>query len=102
VTNKSFIYPEALKNNSKIGISGPSGGVHERFIERYNLAINHLEKLGYEIVEGSCLKGEFKHVSGSKHKRAEDFRFMSIFVEKITSELEFKNNSMTFNHVLLL
>ena len=68
-----FIYPEALKKNSKIGITGPSGGVHERFSERYNLALNHLIDQGYEIVEGRCLKGEFKHVSGPKHERAEDF-----------------------------
>ena len=49
----AFIYPEALKKNSKIGITGPSGGVHERFTERYNLALKHLEDQGFEI----CLKG---------------------------------------------
>jgi muramoyltetrapeptide carboxypeptidase len=69
----TFIYPEPLKKNSKIGITGPSGGIHERFTERYNLALGHLKSLGYEIVEGNCLKGEFKHVSGPKEKRAEDF-----------------------------
>lgn len=73
MANTPFIYPAALKKNSKIGITGPSGGVHERFTERYNLALNHLINQGFEIVEGNCLKGEFKHVSGPKHKRAEDF-----------------------------
>lgn len=68
-----FIYPAALKRKSKIGITGPSGGIHERFTDRYNLALNHLKNQGFEIVEGNCLKGEFKHVSGPKYKRAEDF-----------------------------
>jgi muramoyltetrapeptide carboxypeptidase LdcA involved in peptidoglycan recycling len=73
VKSTPFIYPKPLTQNSKIGITGPSGGVHERFTDRYNLAIKHLINQGYEIVEGSSLKGEFKHVSGPKHKRAEDF-----------------------------
>lgn len=68
-----FTYPAPLKKNSKIGITAPSGGVHERFSNRFNLALKHLSAQGYEIVEGGCLKNEFKHVSGPKHKRAEDF-----------------------------
>jgi muramoyltetrapeptide carboxypeptidase LdcA involved in peptidoglycan recycling len=73
MTKAPFLYPTPLKKNSKIGIAAPSGGIHERFINRYNLSVKHLSDQGYEIVEGHCLKNEYKHVSGSKHKRAEDF-----------------------------
>ncbi len=71
--NGPFIYPAPLERGSKIGVTGPSGGVHERFNDRFNLALKNLLSLGYEIVEGDCLRGEHKHVSGPKMKRANDF-----------------------------
>lgn len=70
---KTIIYPEPLKKGSVIAITGPSGGVHERFNNRFELAVNHLKSKGFEVVEGNCLRGEHKHVSGPKEKRAQDF-----------------------------
>ncbi len=71
--NLLFIYPAPLKAGSRIGVAAPSGGVHERFANRFNLALKHLTDQGYEIVEGECLRNEYKHVSGPKKERAEDF-----------------------------
>ncbi|HAZ14021.1 MAG TPA: hypothetical protein DCY86_14635 [Bdellovibrionales bacterium] len=68
-----FLYPAPLRKSCTIGVTAPSGGVHERFTNRFNLALKHLSNQGHKIIEGDCLRNEIKHVSGAKHKRAEDF-----------------------------
>ena len=67
------IYPKALTRGMTIGITGPSGGVGPEFHPRLDIAIDHLRSRGFKVVEGENLRSEFKHVSGPKEKRTDEF-----------------------------
>ncbi len=66
-------FPRTLKAGMTIGITAPSGGVKPEFHPRLELGINFLKSRGFRVVEGNCLRSEFKHVSGTKEERADDF-----------------------------
>ena len=82
----AFIYPEAFKKNFKIGITVPSFDVHERFTERYNLALNYLESLeaninlkdhygfsAYDIAIQVEVENEFSFLKRSQEKYSRFF-----------------------------
>ncbi len=69
-----FSYPAPLKRGSRIGVTGPSGGVAPSFHKRLDYVIQNLKNQGFEVVEGSCLRDEKKHVSAEKTARARDLQ----------------------------
>ena len=69
-----FTYPAPLRRGSRIGITGPSGGVAPRFHNRLDYVIQNLKNHGFEVVEGDCLRDEKKHVSAEKTARARDLQ----------------------------
>ena len=67
-----IIYPSPIKTGSVVGITAPSSGVDSKLHERLNLAELNLKNKGFEILEGNCLRSDFKQVSGSPEMRAAD------------------------------
>ncbi|MEJ2046201.1 MAG: LD-carboxypeptidase [Reinekea sp.] len=67
-----MIYPEPLKKGSRIAITAFSSGIEERHEQRFDEIHRTLTERGYEVVIGDCLKGNHKHVSASKEKRAKE------------------------------
>lgn len=65
-------YPEPLKKGSRIAITAVSSGVPEPFHQRLDTVIAHLQNLGFEVVEGQCLRADFKHASASAQNRANE------------------------------
>jgi muramoyltetrapeptide carboxypeptidase LdcA involved in peptidoglycan recycling len=70
---ENIVYPEPLRTGSLIGVTAPSSGVTGAFESRLNLVLQHLNTRGYEILEGRCLRQDFKSVSGTAKERASDF-----------------------------
>jgi muramoyltetrapeptide carboxypeptidase len=66
-------YPAPLKNGDRIGVTAPSDGVTAPHHARLNLAIQHLQSFGYEVIEGKCLRGSKFHVSAPAEQRAAEF-----------------------------
>jgi muramoyltetrapeptide carboxypeptidase len=67
-----FTFPKPLRPGSRIGVTGPSGGVVPRLHARLDLVLKHLSERGFEIQEGRCLRNQNKHVSADKHSRARE------------------------------
>lgn len=67
-----MIYPAPLKDGSRIAVTAPSAGVPEAMHPRLDYAISHLRNLGYDVVEGSCLRENEKHVSAPVIERVEE------------------------------
>lgn len=72
-------YPVPLTPGAKIGITASSSGVTANHHHRLDLALNHLRLLGYEPVEGQCLRSNHKHVSAARESRAAEF--MEFFLD---------------------
>lgn len=67
-------YPENLKIGDTIGICAPSDGIADEFrIQRLNLAIQNLKKLGYKVIETESVRKSEKGRSASSKKRAKEF-----------------------------
>ncbi len=66
-------YPESLKIGDTIGICAPSDGVVEEKIERLNLAIENLKKVGYKVIETKNVRTSIKGRSSDAKTRAEEF-----------------------------
>ena len=65
-------YPDPLRVGDTIGITAPSSGVAGKLQPRLDVCIGHLEALGFNVVEGSCLRQDDKHVSGTRAERVKD------------------------------
>ena len=65
-------YPVPLCPGDTIGVTAPSAGVPEKLHERLDTCIEHLRNLGFDVVEGACLRRNEKHVSASRAERAKD------------------------------
>ncbi|MFD0895700.1 LD-carboxypeptidase [Luteolibacter ambystomatis] len=69
-----ILYPEPLVQGRVIGVTATSSGVEApSHIQRLELIEAQLRAEGYEVIEGKCLRGDHKHVSGSAAERAADF-----------------------------
>ena len=66
------IFPKPLRTGDIIAVTAPSSGVSGPAIARLDLVLNHLQSLGYRIVEGSCLRSEHKNASAPRDQRAQE------------------------------
>ncbi|HET9240332.1 MAG TPA: S66 peptidase family protein [Oligoflexus sp.] len=66
-------YPGPLKSGSTIAVTAPSSGVSSGCHKRLDIAIAHLRSQGFQLIEGDCLRSDYKHVSGPKEKRIAEF-----------------------------
>jgi len=67
-------YPLPLVPGTKIGVTAPSSGVAvPAHLARLDLVASHMVAAGYPIVEGACLRSDYKHVSAPAADRARDF-----------------------------
>jgi len=65
-------YPKPLIKGSKIAITAFSSGVAASCHQRLDIVLAHLKTLGFEVIEGQCLREDNKHVSASKQLRAQE------------------------------
>lgn len=65
-------FPPSLVAGDLIAITAPSSGVPAYLHPRLDLAINHLRRRGYRVLEGKCLRAQYKNKSADKHARAEE------------------------------
>ncbi|MFG2311550.1 S66 peptidase family protein [Streptomyces sp. NPDC048566] len=68
-------YPRPLRPGDRIGVTSPSSGVAEALHERLRIAVQDVEKRGYEVVVGRCMDGS-GHVSAPAADRAEELMSM--------------------------
>lgn len=72
--NAGIHYPEPLRQGRAIGVTATSSGVEApSHVQRLELIESQVRAEGYEVMEGSCLRSDHKHVSGSPAERAADF-----------------------------
>ena len=64
--------PPKLSPGDLIAITAPSSGVPEHLHSRLELAIQHLRNRGYQVIEGECLRQQFKNKSADKLLRAQE------------------------------
>lgn len=65
-------FPAPLKSKSKIAVTAPSSGVPARMHRRLDSGIATLRSQGFEVLEGTCLRHNEKHVSASRKDRAQE------------------------------
>ena len=65
-------FPKPLRPGDVIAITAPSSGVPGELLPRLDLILNHLRSLGYLILEGECLRCEYKNASAAKELRARE------------------------------
>ncbi|MDP3517608.1 MAG: LD-carboxypeptidase [Pseudohongiella sp.] len=65
-----MIYPQPLRQGSRIAITAFSAGIAETHKKRFSEIVRTLENRGYEVIIGNCLNNSPKHVSASKEARA--------------------------------
>ena len=65
-------FPNPLQPGDLIAITAPSSGVPAALHKRLDLVINHLKVQGFRIIEGNCLRHEFKNASASAEERAHE------------------------------
>ena len=65
-------YPSPLKKGSKIAVTAFSSGVAVSCHQRLDIVLANLKDLGFEVIEGQCLREDIKHVSASKQLRAQE------------------------------
>ena len=71
-------FPKPLRPGDLIAITAPSSGVAPGQHARLDLVLAHLRALGYQVVEGECLREQHKDASAPREKRARELmRFLS-------------------------
>ncbi|WP_374600337.1 S66 peptidase family protein [Niveibacterium sp.] len=73
MTTASLQYPKPLRAGDTIALTAPSSGVPPMWHPRLDLAIAHLEALGFRVVEGQCLRAQFKDASAPADERAAEW-----------------------------
>jgi muramoyltetrapeptide carboxypeptidase len=71
---KNIIFPDALKNGDLIAVTAPSSGVEESMHQQLQCSRDHLEKLGFKVIEGNTIWTNDKCVSAPKQKRAAELQ----------------------------
>lgn len=64
--------PKPLIAGDKIAITAPSSGVPESLHSQLDSAIENLRLRGFEVIEGSCLRREYKNCSADRKLRAKE------------------------------
>lgn len=71
-------FPKPLRPGDLIAVTAPSSGVSGPLLARLDLVLGHLRSLGYRIVEGACLRQQYKDASAPREQRAlELMRFLT-------------------------
>jgi muramoyltetrapeptide carboxypeptidase len=70
---RTINYPAALKKGDRIAVTAPSSGVSYPLHRRLDLVLGNLRTLGFEVIEGQCLRNEIKNASASQEVRAKEF-----------------------------
>ena len=65
-------FPKPLKPGDLIAVTAPSSGVPGPLQARLDLVLDHLHSQGYRILEGQCLRNEYKDASAPKEDRARE------------------------------
>ncbi|WP_394246761.1 S66 peptidase family protein [Vibrio profundi] len=65
-------YPAPLKPGSTIAITAFSSGVPQACHARLDIIISALKALGFQVIQGECLRQDIQHVSAPKKERAEE------------------------------
>lgn len=63
-------YPPPLRRGSRLFVTAPSSGVAEPLWPRLDLVLGHLREQGFEVEEGTLLRGETVGASGPARARA--------------------------------
>lgn len=72
--------PAPLRPGDTIAVTAPSSGVGPALWSRLDVAIAHLRRRGFEVIEGVCLRdADDHHVSASKEARADEL--MALLVD---------------------
>ncbi|AXF55686.1 LD-carboxypeptidase [Salicibibacter kimchii] len=61
-----------VRRGDKIGLISPSTPAPVKFPERYQRGKAYLERMGLEVIEGSCTYREQSYRSAPIHDRAEE------------------------------
>lgn len=70
-------FPKPLRPGDLIAVTAPSSGVSGHALSRLDLVLDHLRALGYKVIEGQCLRNEFKNASAPREQRAQELnRFL--------------------------
>lgn len=67
-------YPKPLQRGDRIAVTAPSSGVPSALHPRLDIALDHLRSLGFEVVEGQCLRSNHKGISASQEARARELQ----------------------------
>ncbi|CAE6881800.1 Microcin C7 self-immunity protein MccF [Paraburkholderia nemoris] len=71
-------FPKPLAHGDLIAITAPSSGVPAPLYPRLDRAIDALLKRGYRVVEGECLRQQYKSASAAPEQRASELmRFLT-------------------------
>lgn len=65
-------FPAPLVPGDTIAITAPSTGVPLKLHPRLDLVIKILEKRGYKVIKGDCLRSDYKNQSACKQMRARE------------------------------
>ncbi|EIC83129.1 S66 peptidase family protein [Serratia sp. M24T3] len=65
-----IIFPNKLIPGDVIAITAPSSGVPSHLHARLDMAIRNIERRGYRVLEGNCLRSQHKNKSADKTARA--------------------------------
>lgn len=68
--SKSIVFPQPLRPGDTIAVTAPSSGVPSHLHSRLDRAITQLEKRGYRVLQGQCLREQHKNKSAEKALRA--------------------------------
>lgn len=70
-------FPKPLRAGDRIAITAPSSGVSGPDLARLDLVLSHLRGQGFDVVEGGCLRAQYKDASAPRDKRATELsRFL--------------------------
>jgi muramoyltetrapeptide carboxypeptidase len=66
------LFPKPLRPGDLIAVTAPSSGVSGPALARLDLVLEHMRSMGYRIVEGRCLRSEYKNASAPREQRAQE------------------------------
>ena len=70
-------FPEPLRAGDRVAVTAPSSGVSGPDLVRLDLVLSHMRNKGFGIVEGACLRAQYKDSSAPlDHRAAELNRFL--------------------------
>lgn len=70
-------FPKPLRAGDRVAITAPSSGVSGPDLARLDLVLGHIRSQGFDVVEGDCLRAQYKDASAPREQRAAEFnRFL--------------------------